>query len=134
MRTLGLLLEKEFKQIFRDKGLLPVIFIMPLIQLLIMPLAANFDIKNINLAVIDHDHSTWSQQLITKVGASGYFRIVSINNTFPDAMKQVESEKVDIILEIPAKFEEHLIKEGTQHVYLAADAINGTKAGLGSAY
>jgi ABC-2 type transport system permease protein len=134
MRTLRLLLEKEFKQIFRDKGLLPVIFIMPLIQLLVMPLAANFDIKNINLAVIDHDHSTWSQQLITKVAASGYFRIVSTHNTFPDAMKQVESEKADIILEIPAKFELHLIKEGTQPVYLAADAINGTKAGLGSAY
>jgi len=134
MRTLRLLLEKEFKQIFRDKGLLPVIFFLPLVQLLIMPLAANFDIKNINLAVIDHDHSTWSRQLITKIGASGYFRIISYNNTFPDAMKQVESEKADIILEIPSKFEEHLIKEGTQTVYLAADAINGTKAGLGSAY
>lgn len=134
MRTLRLLLEKEFKQIFRDKGLLPVIFIMPLIQLLIMPLAANFDIKNINLAVIDHDHSSYSRQLITKIGASGYFRIVSNNNSFPDAMDQIESEKADIILEIPAKFEEHLVREGTQPVYLAADAINGTKAGLGSAY
>jgi ABC-2 type transport system permease protein len=134
MRTLRLLLEKEFKQIFRDKGLLPVIFILPMIQLIIMPLAANFDIKNINLAVIDHDHSTYSQQLITKIAASGYFRIVSNSNSFPEAMDQIESEKADIILEIPAKFEEQLIREGSQRVYLAANAINGTKAGLGSAY
>lgn len=134
MRTLLLLLEKEFKQIFRDKGLLPVIFILPLIQLIIMPLAANFDIKNINLAVIDHDGSAYSQQLIHKIGSSGYFHIVSSNKTFPDAMDQIESEKADIILEIPAKFEEQLIREGTQPVYLAANAINGTKAGLGTAY
>lgn len=134
MRTLRLLLEKEFKQIFRDKGLLPVIFLMPMIQLIIMPLAANFDIKNINLAVIDHDHSAYSQQLITKIGASHYFRIVSSNNSFRDAMDQIESEKADLILEIPVKFEEQLIREGTQPVYVAANAINGTKAGLGSAY
>ena len=134
MRVLRFLLEKEFKQIFRDKGLLPVIFILPLIQLIIMPLAANFDIKNINLAVIDHDHSGYSRQLLNKIGASGYFRIVSSNNTFPEAMNQIESEKADIILEIPEKFEAYLIREGTQPVYLAANAINGTKAGLGSAY
>jgi ABC-2 type transport system permease protein len=134
MRTLRFLLEKEFKQIFRDKGLLPVIFIMPIIQLLIMPLAANFDVKNINLEVIDHDHSSYSQQLITKVGSSGYFHIIGTNTSFSAAMKNIESEKADIILEIPAHFEEDLIKEGSSPLYVAADAINGTKAGLGNGY
>jgi ABC-2 type transport system permease protein len=134
MRTLRFLLEKEFRQIFRDKGLLPVIFLMPLIQLLVMPLAANFDVKNINLAVIDHDHSSYSQQLLAKIGASGYFHLVGNAVSFPTAMKQIESEKADIIIEIPDNFEEQLIREGSQPVYLAADAINGTKAGLGSSY
>jgi ABC-2 type transport system permease protein len=134
MRTLRFLLEKEFKQIFRDKGLLPVIFIMPVIQLLIMPLAANFDVKNINLAVIDHDHSSYSQQLLSKIGSSGYFHITGNAASFPEAMKQIESEEADIIIEIPADFEEQLIKEGAEPIYLAADAINGTKAGLGSSY
>ncbi|SFF03340.1 ABC-2 type transport system permease protein [Chitinophaga sp. CF118] len=135
MRTLKFLLEKEFKQIFRDKGLLPVIFIMPLIQLLIMPLAANFDIKNINLAIVDHDYSPYSKQLVAKIASSGYFRIVSYNYSFPSAVhEEIESEKADLILEFPDKFEERLIKEGMQPVYIAADAINGTKAGLGSNY
>jgi ABC-2 type transport system permease protein len=134
MRTLKFLLQKEFKQIFRDKGLLPVIFIMPMIQLLIMPLAANFDVKNINLAVVDRDHSSYTQQMINKIASSGYFRIVGSYTAYEKALPLMESEKADIIMEIPAGFERNLVKEGAQPVFLAADAINGTKAGLGSAY
>jgi len=134
MRTLRLLLEKEFKQIFRDKGLLPVIFIMPLIQLLILPLAANFDIKNLNIAVVDHDHSSYSRQLIAKIESSGYFHTVAYDPSFTSAMQYIENEKADFILDIPAHFEENIIKEGSQQLNIAANAINGTKAGLGSAY
>jgi ABC-2 type transport system permease protein len=134
MRILRLLLEKEFRQIFRDKGLLPVIFGLPLIQLLIMPLAANFDVKNINLAIVDKDRSTYTQQLITRIAASGYFRIAGYHADYAHALQQVEGEEADIILEIPAHFETDLVRDNKASVYLAADAINGTKAGLGSAY
>jgi ABC-2 type transport system permease protein len=134
MRTLRLLLEKEFRQIFRDKGILPIIFIMPLIQLLIMPLAADFDVKDINLAVVDRDHSTYTQQMISKIASSGYFHITGYYSDYAPAMHDIEREKADIILEIPAHFETDLVRENKADVYLAADAINGTKAGLGSAY
>ena len=52
MRTLGFLLRKEFKQIFRNKSLLPMIFAVPIIQLLILPLAADYEVKNIKIAAI----------------------------------------------------------------------------------
>jgi ABC-2 type transport system permease protein len=134
MRTLRFLLQKEFRQIFRDKSILPVIFLMPVIQLLIMPLAADFDVKNINLAIVDHDHSTYTQKMISKIGASGYFRITGYTASYTAALRLVEKERADIILEIPAQFESGLVREGSQKVFLAADAINGMKASLGSAY
>jgi ABC-2 type transport system permease protein len=67
MRTLKFLLQKEFKQIFRNKALLPLIFVVPIVQLLILPLAADYEVKNINISIVDHDHSTYSQQLISKL-------------------------------------------------------------------
>jgi ABC-2 type transport system permease protein len=67
MRTLRFLLQKEFKQIFRDPSILRLIFIMPVIQLLVLPWAADYEIKNIKLAVVDHDHSSYSRQLINKL-------------------------------------------------------------------
>jgi ABC-2 type transport system permease protein len=134
MRTLKFLLQKEFRQIFRNKSLLPIIFILPIIQLLIMPLAANFDVKYVNLAIVDQDHSSYTQQLITKIGSSGYFHLVGFDKSYDEALPLVEQEKADLILEIPAHFEQNLIKEGSQKVFLAADAINGIKGSLGSAY
>ena len=67
MRVLKFLLQKELRQIFRDPSILKILFIMPMVQLLILPLAADFEIKNINLGVVDHDHSEYSRKLVTKI-------------------------------------------------------------------
>ena len=71
MRTLRFLLQKEFRQIFRDPSILRLIFVMPAIQLIVLPWAADYEIRNIKLAVIDHDHSSYSRNLVNKVTASG---------------------------------------------------------------
>lgn len=134
MRTLKFLLQKEFKQIFRNKALLPLIFIVPVIQLLILPLAADYEIKNINISVVDHDHSTYARQLISKITASGYFHLRDYGNSFQAAFKQVEQDKSDLILEIPHGFEKNLVRENREQLFIAVNAINGVKAGLGGAY
>jgi ABC-2 type transport system permease protein len=134
MRTVRFLLEKEFKQIFRNKSILAMILVMPFMQLIIMPLAANYEVKNINLSVVDNDHSEYSHQMVNKVIASGYFRLVQTAQTFNQAMPKIESDQADLILEIPANFERNLIKEGNQKVFVAVNAINGVKAGLGASY
>ncbi len=134
MRTLRFLLQKEFIQIFRNKALLPMIFVMPIIQLLIMPLAANYEVKNINISIVDHDHSTYSQKLISKITSSGYFRLADYGNSFNNALWQVEEDKSDLILEIPQNFEKNIIQENHQKLFIAVNAINGTKANLGGAY
>jgi len=134
MRTLKFLLKKEFRQIFRNKSLLPILFVLPMIQLLILPLAADFDVKDINVAIVDHDHSGYSQQLIGKIASSGYFHIKGYDASYKEALHRIEQGRADIILEIPAHFERDLVKEGSQKVYLAADAINGVKGSIGSSY
>lgn len=134
MRTLKFLLQKEFRQIFRDPSILRVIFIMPAIQLLVLPWAADYEIKNINLAVIDHDHGTYTQQLISKITASGYFQLDEYTTSYNTALHEIEHDRADIILEIPASFEKDLIKEQSSNLFMAVNAINGVKAGLGSSY
>lgn len=134
MKVLLFILQKEFRQIFRDKTILAMMFAVPTIQLIILPLAADFQVKNINVAFVDQDHSTYSQQLINKVGASGYFRIVDNSISYNDALKLVERNEADIIMEIPRGFERNLVREGKQQVNIVVDAINGTKASLGGGY
>lgn len=134
MRTLKFLLQKEFRQIFRDKANVRMIFMMPVIQLLILPWAADYEIKNIKLSVADHDHSTYSRQLVSKITSSGYFQLTGYNGSYEKSLEQIEKDEADIILEIPASFEKTLIKENEAKLFVASNAINGVKGSLGSAY
>ncbi|MDB5228769.1 MAG: transporter permease [Bacteroidota bacterium] len=134
MRTLIFLLEKEFRQMMRNKQLMSLLIIAPLIQLILLPLAANYSVKNINIAIVDNDHSTISQRMIHKITASGNFRLTGYANNYNDALKMVEEDKADLILQIPANFEKNLVRENHNQVYLAINAIEGTKANLGGGY
>lgn len=111
-----------------------IIFIIPIMQLIILPFAANFEMRNINLSIVDNDHSVTSMQLVDKVLSSGYFRLTDRSDRYDEALTSVESNESDIILEIPFDFERDLGKEGRADVMIAANAVNGTKGGLGSSY
>jgi ABC-2 type transport system permease protein len=110
-----------------------IIFIVPALQLLILPFAANFEMRNINISIVDRDHSTMSQQLVNKVLSSGYFRLSDVSTAYEQALEAVEVNRADVILEIPADFERSIVSELKQ-LFIAANAVNGTKGGLGSAY
>ena len=134
MKVIYYLIKKEFKQVSRNKMLLPLIFVTPLFQLLIMPLAANFEIKNINIAIVDNDHSTYSYKLTSKILSSGYFVLQGETLNYEDGYKLLEKDEADIVLEIPDNFERDLVREGKQNLLVAVNAINGVKANIGGAY
>ena len=128
------LLEKEFKQILRNSFIPKMIVMFPLMVLLVFPWAANFEIKNINLTVVDNDRSTYSQQLIQKIVSSNYFRLVNIASDYNQAITSVEKNEADIIIEIPQHFERNLIRDNNTTLMISANTVNGTKGGLGAAY
>ncbi|MDD3893064.1 MAG: ABC transporter permease, partial [Bacteroidales bacterium] len=75
MRTILYFIRKEFIQIFRDKFISKAIFAVPLIHLLILVPAVTFEIKNVNLCVIDRDMSADSRKLVSQLQASTFFKI-----------------------------------------------------------
>ena len=134
MRTLFFLLQKEFIRIFRNRTLLPLIFSMPFVQLIVLPWAADYEIKHLDIAIVDSDHSTSSRRLTEKLTASGYFRLVDFPATYDDAVPLIENDRADMILEIPRHFERDLSSGRACQLFAAVNAINGVKAGLGGAY
>jgi ABC-2 type transport system permease protein len=134
MRTLKFLLQKEFRQILRDKIILRMILGVPVIQLLILPLAADYEIKNINITIVDHDRSPYSNELTSKIIASDYFILAGFEDSFEAGFRQMESDQTDLILEIPLNFEKNLVNGSTEKLFIAVNAINGTKASVGAGY
>lgn len=134
MKKLLVLLEKEFRQVFRNPAILRMVLVMPVIQLIVFPFAANYEVKNVLLSVVDHDHSSYSQKFIHKISGSGYFKLVDFSPSYDKAMESIESGDADLIIEIPAGFEKNLVKESKGSMLIAVNAVNGVKANLGGAY
>lgn len=134
MRMLRFLLEKEFKQIKRDSLILRMMLIMPLMQLIILPFAANFEMKNVNLAVVDNDCSPVTTELTYKILSSGYFKLTTTQDSYEAALPFMEKNSADLILEYPARLEKDLGRERSACVSITANAVNGTKAGIGTSY
>ncbi len=134
MKTVMFLLEKEFRQVFRNPSIMKIILVVPVVQLILLPLAANYEVKNVRIGIVDNDHSLYSQQMINKITASGYFKLAGYSMSFNDAMKLIERDEADIILQIPPSFEKSLVKENQSELFMAVNAINGTKANIGASY
>ena len=117
------LLQKEFLQIRRNSFMPKIIFIFPIMVMCIMPWVMNQEVKNIRVDVVDIDHTSHSQQLVHQIEASNYFIFNGQKATYQEAMKDIETSKADIILEI---------RDGKY--LIAANAVNGTKGSIGSAY
>ncbi|AZQ62276.1 ABC transporter permease [Flammeovirga pectinis] len=134
MSALKFILQKEFKQIFRDKGMLPIIFAMPIVQLLVLSFAATFDVKDIKIEIVDRDHSELSQQLISKYEASNYFSIVNFRNATDPYGEVLQNGSASISLEIPNDFEKDLINNKPVDLSAKVNAIDGMTAGVSASY
>ncbi|MBZ5856841.1 ABC transporter permease [Flavihumibacter profundi] len=134
MKALLFLLEKEFRQVFRNPAILRILFILPVIQLLLLPLAADYEVKNVKICVVDYDRSPASQRLVHKITSTAYFKLVDFTDSYAKALQYVEYDKADLILQIPAAFEKNLVRENTSTLFIAINAVNGVKANLGGAY
>ena len=128
------LIEKEFKQLLRNSFLPRLIFIFPCMIMLLMPWAANLEIKNIRMNIIDNDHSALSRRLVDKITASTYFRTTALPDSYKEGLEAIEAGTADVLLEIPGDFEKDWVNGEAAHVLVAANAVNGTKGGLGSSY
>lgn len=134
MRTILFLLRKEFLQIFRNKGMLPIIFIVPVVQLLVLVNAANFEIKNIRFAVLDNDQSKSSHELVQKLVATNYFILSGNLKNEEEAKSFLAKRKADMVLQIPQKFESDLQKMHAASLHMSVNAIDGSAASLVSFY
>ena len=131
---LSYLIEKEFKQLFRNSFLPRLILLFPCMLLIVFPWAATLEVQDVRLAIIDQDHSQTSRRLIQQIEASRYFRLQHMAVSYEEALQAIEKDQIDIILQIPIDFEKEQILGKPAEVQIAANAINGMKGNLGSSY
>ena len=129
MRILGALLRKEIILMRRNPILPKMIFIMPVMVMLVLPLVATMDVRNVNVAVVDNDRSQLSRRVTADMDAVGEITVIGVFNTHAEAIEAVEKGSADVVLTIP----QHWSCDMSQ-LDVEANGVNSTKGMLGSRY
>ncbi len=134
MRTILFLLRKEFLQIFRHRIMVVLIFLMPMIQLIILANAADYEVDNIKLYWLDRDGSEASRRLMGIFRSSRHFNIVGYGQDPAEAYDALQANEADLFIDLPEGFEKRLFSREDPSLMVGIDAINGVKAGVSNGY
>ncbi len=130
MRTIRFLLEKEFLQIFRNKSMIPIMFVMPIIQLLILSNAASFDLREIRYVLVDKDQSVLSRSLAERLQNNPYFVLADVPSDESRAEEYLRSNEATAVIHIPAGMEKSIRRGTNSAIQLLINAEEGNSAGL----
>ncbi|MBQ2483743.1 MAG: ABC transporter permease, partial [Muribaculaceae bacterium] len=128
------LIKKEFLQIRRNAFLPRLIVMFPIVMMCVMPWVMNMEVKNVVVDVVDNDRSPLSQRLVHSVEASRYFVFNGQKDSYAAALKEIESSRADVVLVIPPHYSRDVAQGKQPQVLIAANAVNGVKGAMGSAY
>ncbi len=134
MRTILTIIRKEFLQIFRNKISIPILFVVPIVQLIIIVNAATLEIKHLKMAVVDLDLSATSRKMIEKFEGTNFYKVEYQVSSYNEALRLLDNGEIDLIVNIPNNFERQLVRDNSAKVQLSVNAINGTTAAISAAY
>jgi ABC-2 type transport system permease protein len=128
------LLRKEFTQLSRDKKLLPIVLLAPVVQLGLMGYAVSVEIKDIGIAVCDQDKSAESRALIEKLVTSGYFTVDYATDNYNDVRSFLDGNKVTMVIVIPHRFGDRIVGREQAKVQVLVDGSEGSTTAIAIGY
>lgn len=129
MRILSALLHKEILLMKRNPIIPKMIVVMPIMVMLLMPMVATMDVRNVNVVVVDNDNSLLSRRLTADIDATEELIIYDVFRTHPEAIRSVEDGYADVILTIPPDWSRDI-----SELYVETNGVNATKGMLGAQY
>ncbi len=134
MKRLLHVVKKEFLEMSRDRRMIGMLFVAPLLQLILLGYAASLDIKNIPMVVCDMDNSKQSRELIQHYTSSDYFRLVGYVSDVNDVDAYLRSGRAGIALLIPVNFGRDLLAGRNPELAVIADGTDSNTGGIGLSY
>jgi len=134
MQQILFLIRKEFIQVLRDKPMLFIIFLMPIVQLLLLGSAVSTDIKHIATVVCDLDRTPSSRELIRRFQHNKYFDIEFLETNKKNITRYLDHGKATIAIVIPNKFERELTRNQNPTVQILVDGQDSNSSLIAMGY
>ncbi len=121
------IVRKEFIQLFRDKRMLALILVIPLVQLFLLGYASNTDLRDVPMAVFDQSHSAAARALLDAYRVTDYFKLAYFAGSEAELRHLIETGQVALGLIIPPDYAMQL-RVGQAQVALIVDGSDAAKA------
>ncbi|MHB1048927.1 MAG: ABC transporter permease [Bacteroidota bacterium] len=128
------LIQKEFQQFFKDKKLLPIVFVAPILQLLFLGYAASLDVKNIPFVVCDLDKTSESRLLTRSFTNSGYFTAEFATEEYAEIQKYLDDGDAAMALVIPPDFGNKIFRRESASIQILLDGSEGNSTAIAMGY
>lgn len=125
---------KELLQVKRDKKMLAVIFLAPMIQLIFLGYAANMDVNVIHTTVFDMDNSLTSREFVRKFEKSGYFVIDNYADNYEEVTGLLNNGETLVAIVIPGDFEKRIERRETAPLQILFEGSDGNKSSIALGY
>jgi ABC-2 type transport system permease protein len=134
MRRLLFMIWKELLELRQDKRMLPIVFVAPVLQLIVLGYAATTDVKNVPMVVADADRSTASRDLVRTFDESPYFTVGSVVGSVNEITPYLESGRAWMALSIPAGYGQKVGSGSAATVQLVADGTDSNSTSIALSY
>ncbi len=134
MKTIIYFIQKEFLQFKRDPKMFAMILVAPIIQLIFLGYAANFDVNVVHTAVYDMDKSEASRKYIESFESTGYYSFDYYVDNYDQLTEHIDNAEVIMGLVIPRGFEEKINRSETVQVQAIFDGSDGNTASIAAGY
>jgi ABC-2 type transport system permease protein len=134
LRRLRLIMWKEFLQLRRDRLLLPLIFMMPLLQLILFGYVVGSDVRNMPMAVVDNDHSAMSRQLTDAFSSSDYFVITAHPSDTRGLTPALDAGVAQVGIVIPPGMQDAIGRGETVPIGIVVDGADSKTAAVAGGY
>ncbi len=125
-RRISAIVDKEIRQLFRERLTLGMIVGLPLIQIVLFGYAINSDVRHMAAGLVDHADTSMSRQLVGALEASQVLDFVSRSGDVTELLGQMRRGDLRTVLYIPADFERRLSDGDRPLAQLMVDAGDPT--------
>ncbi len=122
--------KKEVRQLKRDKRMLYVLFVFPILLLVIFGYAINFDVHHIKLVVYDQDKSFDSRSFINTLTSSDYFDLVGYINNENKIKNILDTKKAQCVIVFPKDMSKDLYSRKNVDVQILIDGVDANTASI----
>lgn len=119
---------KEFLQLSRDRLTLRMIVMVPILQTLIFGYAINYDVKHLSTVVLDECRSYDSRELVSKLTASEYFRVVGHVDSLDALGRELDAAHASVGLVIDRDYGKSRRRGAPARAFLVVNASDTTTA------